>query len=30
MGIDKETIRKIMIGDSELNFQTSCLIEEAN
>lgn len=30
MEIDKETIRKIMIEDSELHFQTSCLIEEAN
>ena len=26
MGIDKETIKKIMVGDSELHFQTGCLV----
>lgn len=26
MGIDKETIRKIMAGDSELHSQTRCLM----
>lgn len=28
MGIDKETIRKIMAGDSELHFQTGCLMTQ--
>ena len=26
MGIEKEVIKKIMAGDSELHFQTSCLV----
>lgn len=28
MGIDKETIREIMAGDSELHFQTGCLVAQ--